>query len=245
MAEMTRDEQLISLVLSNRTDEATAVLESGAYDERLLEDIAQGRFTRPLPLYMLTMINDVWFSSGKWAGFYIPTVERNRREIARMKRYWGQRYGYPVGEVPDLSIYEDEVPYFGKDWSLKDSLDADMDTLIGKGYDRDEVELCYAALVYDKPTIDKHIAKGTNPNVYICGGFPPDWAQDHPDAGYSAISACEDPIFDVQICDGTDIFWELPRDGKIRPFTWEQIRGLIRGAAYMQLRDRLEGRGKG
>lgn len=233
------------MVLSNRTDEAIAVLESGAYDERLLEDIALGRFTRPLPLYMLTMINDVWFSSGKWAGFYIPTVERNRREIARMKRYWGQRYGYPVGEVPDLSIYEDEVPHFDKDWTVKDLFDADMDTLIGMGYDRDEVEMCYAILVYDKPTIDKHIAKGTNPDVYICGDFPPDKAKDFPSDSYSGISACENPLDDVQICYGTDNFFELPEDGKIRPFTWEQIRGLIRGAAYTQLLDRLEGRGKG
>lgn len=42
-----------------------------------------------------------------------------------------------------------------------------MDKLVGMGYDKNEVELCYAVLTYNVELLKKHLGLKTNPDVFI------------------------------------------------------------------------------
>lgn len=237
---MTDSEKLISLVLGNRADEAIARLEAGTYERSILRDIAPGELTVPLPLYMLTLINDIWFARDTFADFYMPTVERNRAGIRRMKSYWAARFGYAMETEPDMYMFRNEVPYFAaEDWDMEFLLDGDMEKLVHMGYNRDEVEMCCAILTYDKPVIDKHIAKGTNPDVYISGLYTPEIASEMSHDAYSGISTCYDTMTDVQDY-GADRFFDEPEGGRILRYSTLDLQILIRGAAYVQLLNLLE-----
>ena len=238
---------LIALVVANRADEAIALMEHGEYDRSVLTDIRRleefapsevscyNRIESPLGLYQITQANKVYFSCDTWSDKALPSVEKIRLQIARLERYW-DKLGLPVYEPIDFRKFKNLCQHFCDDWSFEDLFDGTEEELVALGYDRNEVKMCYALLLYDKDEIERQIALGTNPDVGITGEFPPP-VNKHD--FYCGLEAAENSLFDVCIVYDLWYYWNSLPGTDLHPIDREILHGLFGAAAYSELLPRL------
>ena len=102
----------------------------------------------------------------------IDLLETESMDMRTLLDYWDKRWNYPVNRPMDFSYYQEMCAHF-KDWDMDELLEGNLDDLVASGYNKDEVELCYAVLTYRPDLIRKHILLRTNPDVYISGNITP------------------------------------------------------------------------
>lgn len=239
-------EQLVSLVLANRAEEAIAILEEGNFDKDILNDIflfaefgGEDPAPFPLPLYLITQANEVYFGHDDFRDEIMPVVYRNQEGIEKLLQYWKEK-GYPVDEPIRFGNYREECAHFiygdEDDWDYL--LDGSLMQLKEKGYDENEVKMCMALLTYDKPEIDRQIAIGTNPDVWISADCRPEDCNSG--IGMNGLTTAYDSVSDAQICYNDWHYWESKPGDKLIPPDYNQIRGLFCAAAYEQIIPTLE-----
>ena len=235
---------LLNLVIANRAEEAIEIMENNRFDEGILDAILQysecgdGSPHVKLPLYIITLANEIYFAGDDFRDNAMTIVARNRKNIARLKEYWESK-GYPTNNGVNFSDYKELVAHFDEEvFTFKELLDGELDDLVKMGYDENEAKFCYALLTYDKPEIDRQIKLGTNPDVWISGDVSPELCDDI--LGYSGISTAYDSISDAQICYDLWGFWESLKGDKLPVAEWNTLRGLLGAAAYQELIPELE-----
>ena len=102
----------------------------------------------------------------------IDLLETESVDMRTLLDYWDKRWNYPVNRPMDFSYYQEMCAHF-KDWDIDELLEGNLDDLVALGYNKDEIELCYAVLTYRPDLIRKHILLRTNPDVYISGNITP------------------------------------------------------------------------
>lgn len=241
-----RTMELVSLVIANRADEAIIILDGDDYDKDILNDLfayseISGEYaeTFPLPLYLLTKANEIYFRHDDFRDTVMPIVHRNREGIKKLLNYWESK-GYPIDVPIDFEKYRELCAHFyfqdDDDWDYL--LDGTLSQLIEKGYDENEAKMCMALLTYDKPEIDHQITLGTNPDVWISGDVSPefcDWK-----TGMNGLTSAYDSVSDAQICYCNWAYWESKSEEKLQPVGYDQIRGLFGASAYEELIPTLE-----
>ena len=225
---------VVSMVIQNLAEEAIDSIESAAFDKSILEDI--GSCSKPLPLYKLTLCNDILLSDEEWKDWFMPTVERNRRGCQALKDYWKNRWNHPVNEPMDFQNYSEECGHFSG-WDMEDLLDGSLKELVERGYDTNEAELCYAVLTYAPDLIQKHIKLGTNPDVCISCDVAPGEGKVGDGETYNALVECQTFVCDAFDIYGLASFWEIT---KAIPATANDVFRLLEGAAYHKLWKELE-----
>lgn len=237
--------KLVSLVIANRANEAIAIIENGDFDKAIFDDILQfcdfgnNESQCKLPLYMLTLANEIYFENDDFRESIMPIVFRNRDGINVLKNYW-ESMGFPINSGINFSDYKEYVQYFLEcdDDDIEYLLDGTLEELITKGYDVNEVKFCCALLTYDKKEIDRQVSLGTNPNVWISANVYPQDCDSH--EGMNGLSTAYDSVSDAQICYGLWAYWESNEGENLPNADWATIRGLLGAAAYEQLIPQLE-----
>lgn len=225
---------LLSHIMQNHADAAIEILKSGNFNKYILTDV--GCCSVLLPLYQLSICQDIMLSTDNWADFYRPVIERNRKEVSRLLNFWKVEYNYPIEKGIDFSKYEEYCGHF-YDWNFEDLLDGSLDKLIDLGYNRDEALLCYGVLGYHSAILNEQIAKETNPDVYISGDIKPQMASCEDGESYNALVSCNTFACDIVDCYAFGRFWE--DTDKILKVESRDIYDLLQGAAYTQLYKRL------
>lgn len=222
-------------MMQNCSSQAIHILQSGDYDHHMLEDV--GAFENPLPLYRISVCQKIILSDMEWRDYYIPVVERNRKECNELLQYWKDVFHYPIEEKVDFGLYEDACAHFG-DLDMEELLGGSVEELVKMGYDKDEILLCYATLTYNSKILNEQIAKKTNPNVYISAEMQPEKANIRDFTSYNAYDTAYTIVGDLFDCYGFGRFWEednVPLDVDIRTLC-----ELLEGAAYTQLIQKLK-----
>lgn len=225
---------LVALVMQNQAEKVIDLLESDVIDTRILNDI--GCCSSPLPLYKLSLCNAILLDDDNWSKSFLPVVERNRKGCKTLLDYWEKRWNCPVDCPVNFFDYQDVYTYY-RDWDIDELLDGTMDELVALGYDKDEVEFCYAVLTYKPDLIQKHIALRTNPNVYISGDIPPGTGYASDGESYNALVFCNTVYCDAFDCYGYGAFWENTLK---RPAEVHDVLLLIETAAYRDLEVKLK-----
>ena len=225
---------LVALVMQNQAEEVIDLLESDVIYTRILNDV--GCCSSPLPLYKLSLCNAILLDDDNWSEGFLPVVERNRQGCKALLDYWNKRWNYPVNRPMNFSDYQDACAHF-KDWDIDEVLDGTMDELVALGYDKNEVEFCYAVLTYKPYLIQKHIALRTNPNVYISGDIPPGTGYASDGESYNALAFCNTVYCDAFDCYGLAAFWE---NTQIQTVEVSDVHLLLETAAYKDLETRLK-----
>lgn len=228
-----KSDSLVSSVMQNQAEKAIGLLESGRLDIRFLDNI--GRCKNPLPLYKLSLCNAILLDNDNWAESFLPVVERNRQGCKTLLDYWEKRWDCPVSHPMDFSDYQEECAHF-KGWNMENLLDGNLEELVALGYDKDEVEFCYAVLVYKSDLIQKHIALRTNPDVYISANIPPGTGYATDGESYNALVCCNTFCCDAFDCYGLGTFWE---NAQIQRVEVRDVHLLLEAAAYQDLENKL------
>lgn len=227
-------DESVALVMQNQAEKVIALIESGKFNKSLLGDI--GCCEHPLPLYKLSLCNMILLDTDGWRSHFLPIVERNRQNCRRLLNYWEKRWSYPIDMPMDFETYRYECAYF-KDWDMDELLDGDMNELRAMGYDENEVELCYAVLTYKADLIQKQIALGTNPDVYISASLAPGNGEACDGESYNALDFCYTVYCDAFDCHELGVFWSDP---EVREVQARDVYLLLEAAAYKDLEERLE-----
>ena len=119
---------------------------------------------------------------------------------------------------------------------MKDLLEGDLDKLVGMGYDKNEVELCYAVLTYNVELLKKHLGLKTNPDVFIGGDYLPADAPQYSSECYNALHFCDTVISDAMSLYGLALFYENQYSV---PVGLRDIETLLQAAAYTDLQNKL------
>lgn len=231
---LVKYKDLIALVMQNHAKKVIDLLESDVIDTRILNDI--GCCSSPLPLYKLSLCNAILLDDDNWSERFLPVVERNRQGCATLLDYWGERWNYPVNCPMDFSDYQDMCAHF-KDWSMDELLDGNLDDLVALGYNKDEVELCYAVLTYEPDLIKKHIALRTNPDVYVSGNISSGTGYTTDGESYNALVFCNTVYCDAFDCYNLAVFWE---NEQIQQMKMRDVYLLFEAAAYRDLEKKLK-----
>lgn len=145
--------------------------------------------------------------------------------------YWEQ-LGYDVSQPIDFAKYQELCAHFFDD-DMEDLFWATEEQLLSLGYDRDEIQLSFAILTYDRDTIFDLLAKKVNPNVWISGDCTPDKCTDYD--GMNARVTVDDSLCDPQIAyEMTSYYDDIPLDKMPKP-TWEMFRAIFGAAAYQEI----------
>ncbi|MBP3454841.1 MAG: hypothetical protein J6K38_02500 [Alistipes sp.] len=228
-------EDLILLVMQNRAKEAIDLIESGGFDANMMNDI--GICKSDLPLYKLSLCNDILLSTDDWREDFQPIVDRNRLGCKDLLDYWKNRWKYPTDIPLDFGEYEDACAHFDG-WDIEDLFDVNMNELKALGYDENEVEFCHAVLNYNSDLIQKHINMRTNPDIYISGTIPADKAGRADDDSYNALVCCNTFYCDAFDCYClADLWSHIP----IQQIREQEVRMLLEAAAYCDLEKKLKG----
>ena len=231
-------ERLVSYVLQNNAEGAIAILKEGNFHKNILTDLRVCRKT--LPLYKLSVCNRILlFEDSDWSDPVISLIEYNRKSCQQMLDFWKYEYGYPVDEGIDFSMYADGCARF-KRWDYEELFDADLDELVRMGYNKDEVEFCYAVLVYDAELIKKHIALKTNPKVYVSGELAPGTGFRNDGTSYSALFSCFDFHYDAVVHYGMIDYLTGNEISKEQSVRGDNVLNLLQAAAYLRLREQLK-----
>lgn len=225
---------LLSHIMQNHADAAIEILERGSFNKYILTDV--GCCSVPLPLYQLSICQDIMLSYDTWVDSYRPIIERNREEVSHLLNFWKVEYNYPIENGIDFSKYEEYCGHF-YDWDFEELFDGSLDKLIDMGYNRDEALLCYGVLGYHSAILNEQIAKGTNPDVNISGDIQPQMASCEDGESYNALVSCDTFACDIVDCYGFGNFWE--NKDKVLEVRAQDIYDLLQGAAYTQLYKRL------
>lgn len=225
---------VVSLVMQNQAEKAIDLLESGNVDTKILNDI--GCCGSSLPLYKLSLCNAILLDDDNWSEGFLPVVERNRQGCKTLLDYWDKRWNYTVHISMDFFDYQSECAHF-KDWDLDELLDGNLDELVALGYNKDEVELCYAVLTYKPDLIQKHIALRTNPNVYISGDIPSGTGYASDGESHNALDFCHTVYCDALDCYGLAAFGE---NKQMKQAIVRDVHLLLEAAAYRDLEKKLE-----
>lgn len=228
-------DSLVSLVMQNQAEKVIDTIESGSIDLRFLNDI--GCCEHSLPLYKLSLCNAILLDNNNWAKSFLSVVERNREGCKALLDYWERRWNYPVNRPMNFSDYQEECAHFDEWWDMEVLLDGNLEELVALGYNKNEVELCFAVLTYKSDLIQKHIALRTNPDVYISGNIPPGTGFAGDGECYNALDCCNTFYCDAFDCYGLSSFWENTQIllAKVR-----DVHLLLEAAAYQDLENKLK-----
>lgn len=119
---------------------------------------------------------------------------------------------------------------------MESLLDGNLEELVALGYDKDEVEFCYAVLTYKSDLIQKHIALRTNPDVYISANIPPGMGSATDGESYNALVCCNTFYRDAFDCYGLGTFWENTQTQRVEV---RDVHLLLEAAAYQDLENKL------
>lgn len=224
--------ELLSYVMQNCADKAIAILESGDFYRDILADV--GGFSAPLPLYQLSVCQHIMLSED-WGQGLRDDVGRNLAECEKLLRYWEERYRYPVGQPMNFSPFDAYLGHFESWCRIDDLIEGTLEELLARGFDKNEVLLCYAVLIHNSRLLKRLIAKGTNPNVYVSGFYGPGMGDI---TSYNALVECYQRASNVIYNYAFDIYWKAYD----KPLNVEQLDILIllEGAAYTHLGHQLE-----
>ena len=225
---------LVSLVMQNKAEKVIDLLETESVDMRILNDIGCSKY--PLPLYKLSLCNAILLDNDNWSENFLPVVERNRQGCKTLLDYWDKRWNYPVNRPMDFSYYQEMCAHF-KDWDMDELLEGNLDDLVASGYNKDEVELCYAVLTYKPDLIRKHILLRTNPDVYISGNITPGTGYFTDGESYNALVFCNTVYSDAFDCYGLAAFW---KNEQILQVGMRDVDLLLEAAAYRDLEMKLK-----
>lgn len=225
--------ELLSHVMQNHAEKAISILELGDFNQAILEDIGCG--SQKLPLYKVSVCNAIILSNDNWDRSFLPVVRENRKQCHTLLMFWEERYGYNVRKPIDFVNYQKYCAHF-VDWDMKDLLEGDLDKLVGMGYDKNEVELCYAVLTYNVELLKKHLGLKTNPDVFIGGDYLPADAPQYSSECYNALHFCDTVISDAMSLYGLALFYENQYSV---PVGLRDIETLLQAAAYTDLQNKL------
>lgn len=229
-----KTQNLLSYIMQNKADAAIEVLKSNNFDKHILEDV--GCCSAPLPLYQLTICQNIMLGNDEWVEAYRSVIERNRKNVKKLLNFWKNECNYPIEREIDFSIYEEYCGHF-YDWDLDSLLDGSLEELVKMGYNKDEVLLCYGVLGYHSAIIEEQIAKKTNPDVFISANRLPQDACERDGESYNALQSCNTFMYDILDCYGFGSFWAA--QDKTLGVRSQDIYSLLQGAAYTQLYKRL------
>lgn len=211
-------ERLVKAVLSNNLEETKRIINGGDFDPVILEDVFKGlgiedSSVPPFPLFYISLCNEIYLA-GDWVDFYKPTVERNLTACRELILYWEQ-LGYDVSQPIDFAKYQELCAHFFDD-DMEDLFWATEEQLLSLGYDRDEIQLSFAILTYDRDTIFDLLAKKVNPNVWISGECRANQCTEH--EGQNARVTVDDSLCDPQIAyEMTSYYDDIPLDKMPKP----------------------------
>ena len=222
-----RTEKLLSHVTQNHADESINILSSGNFDHSILTDV--GCFGNPLPLYKITLCNELIFSNTEWHKDFIPTIKEYQAECKKLKTFWHDRYGYDTDTEMDFEPYPECAHYMYDEYDLTIG---NLENLLKLGYDRDEVELCHATLVYNYRLLKKHITRRTNPDVWINeDNYPKDAIYLKSDS-YNAYEQSATIYWDCFDCYDLLTFYQ---DNILKSINKYDLQLVFEAAAYIQL----------
>lgn len=225
---------LVLLVMQNKAEKVIDLIDSGRFNQNLLEDI--GCCESSLPLYKLSLCNAILLDSGGWSKEVLPIVERNRLGCKNLLDYWAGQWKCPINVPLDFETYQSECAHF-KDGNMEDLLGGNLNELIALGYDENEVEFCYAVLTYKYDLIQKHIKMRTNPDIYISGTIPFGYGNLEDGESYNALDCYNIFYCDAFDCYGLRAFWS---DIQIREVRVRDVHLLLEAAAYCDLEKKLQ-----
>lgn len=226
--------ELLSHVMQNHAEKAISILESGDFNQAILEDI--GCINQKLPLYKVSVCNAIILDNDDWSRSFLPVVRENRKQCYTLLMFWKDKYGFDVERPMDFENYQKCCGHF-VDWDMEDLLEGDLDKLVGMGYDKNEVELCYAVLTYNVKLLKKHFFLRTNPDVFILGDYFPDDARQHSSECYNALHFCSTIISDALSLYGLASFYESQF---VVPTRVRDIEILLQTAAYTDLQNKFK-----
>lgn len=237
MNKLSNTKRLVCCVFQNMADEAIEILESGDFDKNIFDDV--GLFANPFPLYLISLCNLTYADDNEWRkDFLDEVIIPMRRQCHQLIDYFRQK-GYPVDNPVDFTPYPDERRHFSRSWNMESLLDGTEEELVKKGYDLNECRLCYAVLIGDLDTINRQIAMGTNPDVWISGEQNPEDANEIDDESHNALNACMEYTWSPFDCYGLSGYW---RDGVQKIYNdidYRVLSLLVQGAFYNQIKLRL------
>lgn len=248
---MTKTEELISLILSCRSDEAIERMESKNFNKEVFRDIFAVAydnpelniddlikdFSAPVSIFSIVRLLEIYFSDDNWTPEYYPTVLVKRDAVRKMKEYFEMYHGMPRNFDIDFDIQREESARLNTDFfDIEDTFDGTIEQLMQKGYGREEIEMAWAILTLDFPTFRKHLKSGTDCDIYISGLNTKDEAQgEEAVEGINPIEEAKLSQEDMFTCWDFGDFWQDKKGDSIREWDYHQIFGLFQGAAYTKL----------
>lgn len=151
--------RLIRAVLANDIVEIKRVM-AELEDKRIIDDL--GWYNAPLPLYYLTIANQIIFGD---VDEYINKEEAiiEREKINTMVEFWKEYFC--IDTLPNIDL----TPYF-KDYYVFDNdyyLSGEVSDYVAQGYRAIDVELYCAANRLDYNCVKQLLEQGADPNVKI------------------------------------------------------------------------------
>ena len=176
-------QRLAKAVFSSNTQVVKKIIESGDFNHDILSDVIKGWCTEPeeysiyegippIPLYYISLCNKIYLDSHWWkdprpiAGKEMPALAKEYlKRCTELLDYW-QSIGYDVSTPIDFSKYRKICAPFLHE-TFEYLMFGDMETMLKRGYNKDEIDLTYALMTYDKTTIFELLEKRVNPNVWM------------------------------------------------------------------------------
>lgn len=248
---MTQTEELISMVLSCRSEEAIERLETGDFNPEIFSDIFAvpydnpelnrddllRSFSAPVSLFSIVRLLEIYFSDDNWTPKYIQNVIAKRYEIATLKEYLESHHNMPTDFDVDFDVQREESARHNADFfDIEDIFEGTIDQLIQNGYSKDEIEMGWAILTLNFPLFRKHLKSGTDCDINISGLYDKDRAQE--EDAFDVVNPIEEAKMsqeDMFICWDFGDFWRDKKGDPFRKWDYHQIFGLFQGAAYTKL----------
>ncbi len=219
---------LLSHVFQNNVEGFVKIIKDGNYDKRILSDV--GVCSHPLPLKtLIACVYTILDNENRSKKMY-PIILDNRKRCKEIISFWETHFSEKIELDIDFRPYRKICAHYWES-NIKEVLEASLEEFVTMGYNKDEVELCYATLIYDYDVINKHIELGTNPDVYISANLHPGqgyWADGE---SYNALDVC----FDVYVDFSIDFHSDFLRSKDVLPVDDIDIKTLMEGAAYYRL----------
>lgn len=225
---------LLSHVFQNNVEGFVKIIKDGNYDKRILSDV--GVCSHPLPLRTLIACVYIILDDENWSENIYPIILDNRKRCKEIISFWESHFSEKIELDIDFRPYREIFARF-YEWEIELLLEGTCEELVAMGYNKDEVELCYATLIYDYDVINKHIELGTNPNVYISADQQPGQGDSFDGVSYNALVFCYATYSDIFDCYQFSNYWESK---DVLPVDDIDIKTLMEGAAYYRLGQKFE-----
>ena len=232
--------QLVIAVLSNKFKEAKRIIKEGNFDARVLDDVLLGlgissSSVPPFPLYFISLCNQIYLS-GDWVDSYQPTIRRNLKGCKCLIEYWA-KMGYAVSAPIDFYKYQGLAAFYDS-FTFEDEVYCKKSSLLAKGYDNDEIDLCIAISTYERDVIFDLLDSGVSPNVWMNEELTPiECAESHD--GYNGVMYLLNALdTDIHINDFLRYYRRLPLEKMYAP-SLTMFHCLFMGAAYQQVYEKM------